>query len=70
MVHVLIGADKTHVATLKDGDVFGEHALITRSTRNASVKAVTYCDTLVLSKEDFDEVMENYPDFFTNLQRF
>ena len=69
LVHVLIGPEKRHVATLKDGDVFGEHALITRSTRNASVKAVTYCDTLVLSKDDFDQVMDNYPDFAINLQR-
>lgn len=57
LVHVLVGKTaKEHVATLKEGDVFGERALITRERRNASVRAATHCDLLVLSKEDFDEV--------------
>jgi hypothetical protein len=49
--------------------VFGEHALITREKRNASVRSKTYCDLLVLSKIDFDEVMVQYPDFFNSLQK-
>ena len=36
LVHVLLGEEMKHVASLKDGDVFGEHALITRERRNAS----------------------------------
>jgi len=71
IVNVLIGKgqDREIVATLKDGDVFGEHALITREKRNASVRSKTYCDLLVLSKIDFDEVMLQYPEFFSSLQK-
>ena len=71
LVHVLVGKhsnNKQHVATLKEGEVFGERALITRETRNASIRAATYCDLLVLSKDDFDEVMRRYPEFFHSLQ--
>ncbi len=49
--------------------MFGEHALITREKRNASVRSKTYCDLLVLSKIDFDEVMIQYPDFLNSLQK-
>ena len=48
--------------------MFGEHALITREKRNASVRS-TYCDLLVLSKTDFGEVVVQYPDFFSSLRK-
>ncbi len=67
LVHVIFGGNA--IAILKDGDVFGEQSLITKSKRNASVRAITYCDTLVLRKDGFDEVMASYPDFFISLQR-
>jgi len=59
---------KTVVCTLGDGEVFGEQALLKRETRNASVRAVTYCDTLTLTKEDFDHVLLSYPEFARSIQ--
>lgn len=59
-VAVLAGDPPRLVATLSDGDVVGERALITRETRNASVRAITHCDMLTLSRDDFDAVMQRH----------
>ena len=67
-VQVLIGPEKMIVATLKDGDVFGEQALITRTKRNASIRSLTYVESLVLSKSGFETVLHRYPQFFRSLQ--
>jgi Cyclic nucleotide-binding domain len=45
------------------GSFFGEIALLYDSRRTASVKTLTYCELFVLYKEDFDKVLENYPQF-------
>ena len=51
------------VATLTSGGFVGEVCLLWEDTkRTASVRAVTFCDVLVLSKEDFDSVVSQYPD--------
>lgn len=53
----------TKVHTLTEGDVFGESSLLNRARRNASIRAETYCDMVVLAKTDFDQVMRKYPEF-------
>jgi CRP-like cAMP-binding protein len=40
----------------------GEVAIIFEQKRMASVRAVTFCDIMVLSKEDFDGVVCQYPE--------
>ncbi len=50
------------VATLSDGSYVGEVAIIFEQKRTASVRAVTFCDIMVLSKEDFDSVVSQYPE--------
>ena len=40
------------LAIREDGDFFGETALIRNAPRGATVKALTYCDLLVLSRRD------------------
>ncbi len=52
------------VATLKDGDVFGERALICNEIRNASVRCCTFTELLVLQKTDFFKIAKLYPMFF------
>ncbi len=39
------------------GDVLGEMALLSRSPRSASVIAVTDCETLCISQEDFEKLL-------------
>jgi len=46
----------TEVAKLKQGDYFGESALIHNATRNATVVAHTDLETLVISRERFDKL--------------
>lgn len=47
---------------LTSGQFFGEMALIEKSRRTANVRAVTYCDFLVLCKRDLDSVLEDCPE--------
>lgn len=50
------------VATLPAGKIFGEIALLENCRRNASIRAKTYCDLFILSKKDFTEALEAFPD--------
>lgn len=47
------------VAELEEGDAFGEEALVTGGTRNATVKMLTDGKLLTLSKADFQNLMAN-----------
>lgn len=51
------------------GSFFGEIALLYNSRRTASVKTLTYCELFVLYKEDFDKVLENYPQFSEKVKK-
>ena len=46
------------LATLKDGDAFGEEALLSEGKRNASIIAETDCHLMRLSKTDFEELLK------------
>jgi voltage-gated potassium channel len=49
------------VATLKEGQYFGEIALLEETTRMADVRSKAYCDLYTLNKVDFVEIVERYP---------
>jgi len=51
------------VAVLTEGSPFGETALIQNEKRNASIKAVTYCDVYRLSHQSFEALRIKYPEF-------
>jgi CRP/FNR family transcriptional regulator, cyclic AMP receptor protein len=53
--------DGRHVATLKDGDYFGELALLDRAPRNATVVAETPATLLVLGQREFTGVLDEVP---------
>ncbi|MCA1243983.1 cation:proton antiporter [Stappia stellulata] len=44
------------------GDVFGEIALLTGEPRTADVRALGYCNLLVLSRADFRQLIDKDPD--------
>jgi CRP-like cAMP-binding protein len=46
------------LATIKDGDAFGEEALLSDAKRNANIVAVTDGMLMRLSKEDFNELLK------------
>jgi voltage-gated potassium channel len=60
-VEVLVGGAR--VALLANGSPFGETALIQGEKRMASIRALSYCDVYQLSKTDFDDLRQRYPDF-------
>jgi hypothetical protein len=59
--------DGNTVATLHEGQCFGEQALLQHTTRNANVRAQTYCDLYKLNKEDFLKIIEKHPELHDNL---
>jgi len=60
-VEILDTDEVTVLATLSDGDYFGEIALFEGTTRNASVRALDFCNLYKLEKETFDEVVSENP---------
>lgn len=52
---------RTHLTDLKEGDYFGEVALVTGQPRSASVEALTEVRLLRISQEEFDKVLDNNP---------
>lgn len=67
-VEVIAADGETIVATLKAGDFFGEMALLFSKARNASVRAVDYCDLYSLDKETFDHAISRFPDFARHIK--
>ena len=59
----IVAADGSVLATLGPGSFFGESALLTARTRNASARAVDYCDVFVLKHDAFERVLNRHPDF-------
>lgn len=57
------------VATLGQGDFFGEAALISGEPRNATVKAKTSLECYTLGKDDFKRVIDASPPFRDELRR-
>ncbi|MBI5369195.1 MAG: cyclic nucleotide-binding domain-containing protein [Planctomycetes bacterium] len=51
------------VARLDAGSHVGEMSLVFGGTRNASVRAVTFCEVYRLSRESFDGMRRRHPDF-------
>jgi voltage-gated potassium channel len=62
-VEVLAADGKTPVATLTEGNFFGEIALLEKVPRSADVRSISYCDLYTLEKAALDFVIEQYPDF-------
>ncbi|HUO34399.1 MAG TPA: FAD-dependent oxidoreductase [Candidatus Acidoferrum sp.] len=57
------GGQETHIATLGPGDFFGEMALINDMSRNATIRAKTTMNVLLVSKCDFDTLKSCVPAF-------
>lgn len=72
MIHAgqveILGADGLHIASLNEGAVFGEFALIVDAPRAATAKCASYCDLYALSKDSFARIVEAYPKFKSDLE--
>ncbi|MEZ4769625.1 MAG: cyclic nucleotide-binding domain-containing protein [Caldilineales bacterium] len=52
-----------------DGDIFGEGALLLDGPRTSTARAVTDLDVWLLRREDFEDLMLQYPSLALNLSR-
>ena len=55
--------------TLREGDYFGYLSLALNERRTATIKAVGFCDLLILNKEDFSRIKAEFPEFSDVLKR-
>lgn len=60
---------KTILAKLTDGDCFGEMALLSDSPRNATVRTLTHCICLSLSRDVFKRVLATEPELREHIQK-
>jgi NADH:ubiquinone reductase (H+-translocating) len=58
---VTVERDGATLATLRDGEVFGEAALLTKQPRNATLRAASALDAIVVSSEAFQELLGHLP---------
>jgi voltage-gated potassium channel len=68
-VEVLSPDESVTVATLSEGSFFGEMALLSSEPRSNTVRALDYCDLYVLGREEFDKVLEAFPEFAAEVRR-
>jgi glucose-6-phosphate 1-dehydrogenase len=57
------------IRTLKDGDFFGEIALLLSQPRTASVRAKTECDLFVLEQSDFMPVIKDFTELARSVMK-
>lgn len=57
------------VKTLKNGDFFGEIALIENVLRTATIKANTKCELLELSRYDFNNLINTKPELLKQIEK-
>ena len=66
---VTVERDKTVLATLHDGDVFGEAALISDLPRNATIRAATPVDAVAVSRQAFRELLGHLPGLSETMEK-
>ena len=59
----VIQKEQGRIATLSSGDFFGEISLLMDTKRNATVRALDYCDLYSLDQKSFNQVVSHYPQF-------
>jgi hypothetical protein len=68
-VEIIDVKNKKSSGTLGEGDYFGYMSLALGERRTASIKAIGYCDLLILNKEDFNRIKTEFPEFNDVLKR-
>jgi voltage-gated potassium channel len=68
-VEVLSEKTNQVYATIGEGGYFGEIALLHAQRRNASVRALEYCDLYTLDKDSFQVVLGEFPQFAAQVKK-
>jgi voltage-gated potassium channel len=56
------------IVTLRDGQFFGEMALLNNSLRSATAKSSSYCDLFTLERKAFEKVLARHPQFEASIR--
>lgn len=62
-VDILSAQESDFKCTLETGEYFGHLSLIFNEKLTASVKTLTYCEIFILSREQFNYIKNQYPEF-------
>ncbi|MDY0092729.1 MAG: cyclic nucleotide-binding domain-containing protein [Candidatus Vecturithrix sp.] len=62
--------ERLHLATMQEGDFFGEQALITNEPRSATIIALTDIQLLKFTKHDLAVVVKHYPRVGVLLKKY
>jgi NADH dehydrogenase len=65
---VVVARDGQQLARLRQGEMFGEAALVSRHPRNATVRAETALDLVVVNREAFEELLGHLPGLSANIE--
>lgn len=65
---VNIGGQPTKVASLGEGDFFGEASLISGAPRNATVRPTAATNCLLLGRSDLDKLVIEYPSVMASIE--
>lgn len=60
--------EKGEIATLNEGDFFGEMALIESAPRMANAETLSDCEIFILKKEDFAQFLSENPEIAKKIQ--
>ena len=63
----IIDQNEVLLAVLKEGDIFGEMALLENKPRTASAVAYEECEVMAVSLENFKRVVPDSPDLVTRI---
>ncbi len=66
---VILEDEQKKVATLKEGDFFGEIALLVGVERTASVIAMSDVSAIIMNKRGFNELLKENPTVAANLSK-
>jgi cAMP-dependent protein kinase regulator len=65
-----VGGHETKLADLRAGDFFGESALLSGRPRTATIRASELSECLVLSRDDFNDMVTMHPRVKTVVEDF
>lgn len=62
-VEITSDEGKNTYGTLEGGDYFGDLSLILGEKRTGAVRALSYCEIFILTRDDFNRIKKEYPEF-------
>jgi len=65
----MVKKNRVQLGVLGSGSYFGEISLLTNEPRSANVRATLFCELEMIRKEDFNAIIQSFPQFHIALKR-